>query len=284
MWVGHPARTLFWTSVDRKLPTFLNSRQWPRSPLALDKCSPVYSMLEAALWGGFAASSLIVGAVIALVFHPRSRIVGSIMAFGAGALISAVAYELVADSLEDGELEGIVLGLLAGSLTYFGADWYIDNLGGGGRGKIESEEQGADMGIVLGTVLDGVPESFVTGMTIVTGGGASLAFVASVFLSNLPESLASTTTLEKSGWPTSRILIMWIGITVLCAVSAALGFAVFDAVSTVTGHIVKGFAAGAILTMLAQTMMPEAFEKGGRLVGVITVCGFIVALALTLAE
>jgi ZIP family zinc transporter len=243
-------------------------------------------VLEAAFWGGLAASSLIIGAVIALVFRPGARVVGGIMAFGSGALISAVAYDLVADSLETGDMEWIVVGLLAGSLTYFAGDWYIDRLGGEHRAKIEGEPhaEGSEMGIVLGTVLDGVPESFVTGISVVSGGGASLAFIVSVFVSNLPESLASTSGLHKSGWPTARIMALWTAITLLSGLSAALGYVVFDNVSGVEGVVVQSFAAGAILTMLAQAMMPEAFEKGGRLVGLVTVCGFIVALALTTAK
>jgi ZIP family zinc transporter len=121
------------------------------------------------------------------------------------------------------------------------------------------------LAIVLGTLLDGVPEPFILGLTVVTGGGVSFAFLAAVFLSNLPESMAASYGLDKAGWKRSNTVWMWTALVALSAGSAALGFAVFSAVPTLEGAVVQAFAAGALLTMLADTMMPEAFDYSGRL-------------------
>ena len=242
-------------------------------------------MTEALFWGLFGASSLLIGAIVALTLKPGNRTVGAVMAFGAGTLISAVTYELIGQSVSEGDMESIVLGMLGGCFTYFFADLYIDSLGGKARAKVAPEdEDGSGLGIVLGTVLDGIPESFVMGMSFVGGANASTALIAAIFISNLPESIASTSSLRKSGWPVARILVMWVGIVAISGASAAAGYAIFEDAGGDTGAVIQAFAAGAILTMLAQTMMPEAFKHGGRMVGVVTVLGFITALSLTIAE
>lgn len=242
-------------------------------------------MTEALFWGLFGASSLLIGAVLALTLHPGTRTVGAVMAFGAGTLISAVTYELIGQSVTEGDMEDIVVGMLGGCFTYFFADLYIDNLGGKGRARVAPEDEDTSgFGIVLGTVLDGIPESFVMGMSFVGGANASAALVAAIFISNLPESIASTSSLSKAGWPVAQILMMWAGIVAISGASAAAGYVVFEDAGGDKGAIIQAFAAGAILTMLAQTMMPEAFKHGGRMVGVVTVLGFIAALSLTVAE
>ena len=136
------------------------------------------------------------------------------------------------------------------------------------------------LAIVLGTVLDGIPESMVIGLTIFEGGEVGAAYLAAVFISNLPESISSTTGLVTSGWKKSRILWMWVGITVVSAIASLAGYGLFQDSSPATVAFVLAFAAGAILTMLADTMMPEAFEHGGKLVGVVTTLGFAVAYAI----
>jgi ZIP family zinc transporter len=242
-------------------------------------------VLEAGLWGLFGASSLLIGALIALRFRLGNRELGAIMAFGAGALISAASFELIGESVSEGDMRSIVVGMLGGSIVYFGGDIYIDRLGGEHRAKVEPPEQeGGELGIVLGAVLDGIPESFVLGTSFAGGGSASVALVAAVFISNMPESIASSAGLKRSGWSTLSIILMWTAIVIVCTVSSVLGYVIFDRTDRGSGALIQAFAAGAILTMLAQTMMPEAFKHGGRLVGVITVLGFITALSLTLAE
>jgi ZIP family zinc transporter len=237
---------------------------------------------EAALWTFLGAVSLLIGVELAFLLRPSRRAIGLVMAFGAGALISAVAFELVLDALEAGSGTSLPLGLAAGSLAFFFGDRLLDRRGGGGRKRSMGQQvEGSPLAIVLGAALDGVPESLIIGMSIVLGGEVAVSFVAATFLSNLPESMAATTGLLMAGWRRSRIRGLWLAVVALSVASGAVGYAVFDSLPHATGAFVQAFAAGALLTMLADTMMPEAFEFGGKLVGLLTVAGFLVAVALS---
>jgi zinc transporter, ZIP family len=223
-------------------------------------------------WGFLAAFSLVIGAVIALVFHLSLRVIGLIMAFGAGVLISAVAFDLVQEAADKSTGHGaLIAGLFSGCLVFAGGDWLIGRFGGKDRKDPTGDQQdGSALAIVLGSVLDGIPESMVIGLTIFEGGAVGAAYLTAVFISNLPESISSTTGLVSGGWKKARILWMWLAIAVVSGLAS----------SAATVAFVLTFAAGAILTMLANTMMPEAFEHGGRWVGVVTTLGFAVAFTI----
>jgi ZIP family zinc transporter len=140
------------------------------------------------------------------------------------------------------------------------------------------------MAIVLGTVLDGIPESIVVGLTLLSGQGLSIAMVAAVFVSNLPESMAASTGLRRGGVSRLRILGMWALVVLASAAAAALGYALLGGASERWIATVQAFAAGAILTMLADSMMPEAFESGGPAAGLATTAGFALAFAISAWE
>ena len=233
-------------------------------------------------WGTLAASSLVIGAVVALLFRISLRAIGLIMGFGAGVLISAVAFDLVEEAVAKSSGHGwVVAGVFAGCGVFFGGDWLIDRLGGGDRKDADGgQSSGSALAIVLGTVLDGIPESMVIGLTIYEGGAVGAAYLAAVFISNLPESLSSTSGLLTGGWKQSRILWMWIAIALISGLASLAGYGLFQHASEDTVAFVLAFAAGAILTMLADTMMPEAYEHGGKMVGVITTLGFAVAFII----
>ena len=137
---------------------------------------------------------------------------------------------------------------------------------------------------MLGTVLDGVPESMVIGLTLFQGGAVGAAYLIAVFISNLPEAISSTTGLVAGGWRKARILWMWIAIALLSGVASLAGYGLFQKLSAGGGRLRTRLAAGAILTMLADTMMPEAFEHEGKLVGVMTTLGFAVAFMIHMLE
>jgi ZIP family zinc transporter len=243
-------------------------------------------MWEAAFWGAFSASSLLIGAAIALRMDLSRRFVGFLMGFGVGALISAVAFELVEKAIASGEgTRSPAIGLALGALVYFGGDWFIDVRGGKERKDISGEAETGNAGaIMLGTVLDGIPESIVVGGSLVAGGGVSVAMVAAAFLSNFPEAVGATVGLKKGGAQSNRLMCAWLLIVAVSAVSAALGFIVLDDASPAVGSLIQAFAAGAILTMLIDSMIPEAFEEGGRPVGLVTVLGFALAVGLSQFE
>ena len=242
-------------------------------------------MSEAFLWGLLSASSLLLGGLAALWFRVGSRLLGLVMAFGAGVLISAVAYELVDEAFTTASGGGIPLGLAAGALTFFVGDAVIDRLGGDDRKSMGGEQAaGSPLAIVLGIVLDGIPESAVIGLTLLHGGAVSAAMIVAVFLSNLPEAVAATTGLAAAGWRQRAILLVWTGVVLVSALASLAGYGLFGDASPSTVAFVLSFAAGAILTMLADTMMPEAFQRGGKLVGLATTLGFGVAFAVSALE
>ncbi len=244
-------------------------------------------MGEAFAWGFLAASSLLLGGGIALAVRVGSRLLGEVLAFGVGVLISAVAYELVDEAfLMTSGTGALALGLPLGALTFYLGDLAIDRTGGAHRKKMEPPEgeAGSPLSIVLGIVLDGIPESIVVGLTLLNGGGVGLAVLAAVFLSNLPESIAATAGLRAVGWRPSRIMTLWLVVAVVCGVSALAGYGLLDGASQGTIGFVNAFAAGAILTMLADTMMPEAYARGGRTVGLVTTLGFGLAFAISTLE
>jgi ZIP family zinc transporter len=235
--------------------------------------------LTAGVWGALAASSLLIGAALAIWLRPSNRIIGLVMGFGSGTLLSAIAYELVPAAAK-GDFP-VMLGLAAGALAFFVADGIVDRRGGEQRKSISARQQaGAGLAIFLGTLLDGIPESLVLGMSLAFGGQVGVAFLIAVFISNLPESMASTTSMEDSGMPRTTILGMWLALLIASALAAVLGYVLIKRQPGAEGAAVEAFAAGAMLTMLADTMMPEAFAQGGRVVGLVTVCGFAVATAL----
>jgi zinc transporter, ZIP family len=233
-------------------------------------------------WGTLAGSSLVIGALVALRFSLSLRSIGLIMAFGAGVLISALSFDLIDEAVEMASGHGwVAVGVFAGCLVFYFGDRLIARLGGGDRKDADGDqEDGSPLGIVLGTVLDGIPESMVIGLTIYEGGAVGAAYLAAVFISNLPESISSTSGLASGGWKTSRILWMWVLIALVSGLASVAGYGLFQDSPPDTVAFVLAFAAGAILTMLAQTMMPEAYEHGGKLVGVVTTLGFAAAFTI----
>ena len=228
-----------------------------------------------------------IGSVVALVFRINLRTIGLIMGFGSGVLISAVAFDLVQEAADKSIGQGwTAAGLFAGCLVFFFGDRLIDRLGGGDRKDPTGagDDGGSSLSIVLGTVLDGIPESMVIGLTIYEGGAVGAAYLAAVFISNLPESVSSTAGLLTSGWKKSRILWMWISIALISGLASLAGYGLFQDSSPGVVAFVLTFAAGAILTMLANTMMPEAFEHGGKLVGIMVTLGFAVAFTIHLLD
>ena len=242
-------------------------------------------MLEAAFWGFVGGFSLLLGALFGIKLPTSQRTIGLIMGFGAGVLISALTFELTREAFETGGVDAVAVGLAAGATSFFLGDWYLDHRGGQHRKRSGGQQSGGSAtAIVLGAVMDGIPESVAIGISLLGGAQVSAAVVAAVFLSNVPESLSAATGLQKAGRSTGYILGMWSVVTGVSALASALGFAFVGGASPNLIAAIQAFAAGAILTMLSDTMMPEAFEHGGSVVGLVTVLGFSVAFVLTTLE
>lgn len=252
-------------------------------------------MLEAAFWGFVAASSLILGAVVAFAFRVPARVLGLVLAFGSGVLMSTVAYELVEDALSDvpeSALFAVAFG--AGAVTFYVGSVLLARRSAGAKPVVEPEtpvapahlashrgRRSAGGEIVLGTILDGIPESVVLGVSLLGAGAVSIPVLIAVFISNVPESLGATADLREDGEPRGRILRLWIIVAVASAIAAGLGYAVVGAAPEWVATGVQAFAGGAILAMLAESMVPEAYHKGGRAVGLAATFGFAVSAILS---
>lgn len=235
-------------------------------------------MLSAIVWGGVAAAALLLGYLLAIAGLSK-RFVGLVMGIGAGALISAIAYELIPESALEGG--GMAVAFALGAFTFFVGDWIVDRQGGETRkGIVAQQEGGSGLAIYLGTLLDSIPESIVLGMGLALGGAINIAFMASVFVSNIPEGVAGSLNLEAAGHSRSNIFWMWFSLVIVSALCAGVGYGIATWLPEAQGLFAQAFAAGAMLTMLADAMMPEAFEHGGKLVGLFTVLGFLVAAVL----
>jgi zinc transporter, ZIP family len=242
-------------------------------------------MWESALWGLLGGSTLVVGALLGMWFTWPARAIGLVMAFGAGVLISSVAFELVDDAAQVGTFGATAGGLAVGSLTFFVGDVLIARAGAKERKSSRPVQVAGAAGasgaaLALGAVLDGIPESAAIGVTILEGGAPSTAFIAAVALSNLPEGLSSASSMKSAGHSARYIIGLWVGIAVVSAIAAGVGYVALDGATPEAIAFVMTFAAGAILSMLASTMLPEAAREGGPVVGLLTSAGFLMAVLL----
>jgi ZIP family zinc transporter len=239
-------------------------------------------MLEAGAWGLVAGSSLLIGAVIGLAVSLPPRLIGLILGFGAGTLISALAFELTEEAYRLGGADAVTIGLAAGAFAYFAGDLAIARRGAKRRMSSMGDQAGApSSALLLGAVLDGIPESAVIGISLLEGGGVGVAVLVAVFLSNLPESVSASSGMAMAGHPRGQVLATWAAVVIACAAAAGLGYMILDGASGNAVGLIQAFAGGAVLTMLADTMMPEAYERGGRAVGLFTVLGFALAYLLS---
>ena len=233
-----------------------------------------------------ATSSLVLGGLVGAYFNLSKRMIGVIMAFGAGVLISAIAYELVyeAMSLSKGS-GGTAWGLFAGALTFFMSERAVGKMGAAKRKGIGAVNPSSlAVPLVIGIILDGIPESTAIGLGILETGSVSIALLAAVFISNLPEAIAGSAGMRSGGWSRVKILLLWSGIALVCALFTVAGYRFFEGAPPMWLSFVQAFAGGAMLMMLANTMMPEAYKHAGKLAGAFTVLGFAVAVLIVMLE
>lgn len=228
------------------------------------------------LWGALAASSLLVGAALACLRSWSSGLVGAVLAFGAGALVASVSFELAEEGVELAGAVPVALGLAAGALAYFLGDRAVESWGG------RTPTGGAGLPLALGAFLDGLPEQAVLGIGLAQGAGVSVALLVAIFVSNLPEAIGSSAEMLAGGWSRRSVLLLWLGVSVVCALATWLGYLAADATSPEVRAGIDGFAAGALLTMLIDSMVPDAHDRVGAYAGLCTVAGFAVAAGLSL--
>ena len=242
-------------------------------------------ILAAGFWGFVGGAALVIGAFLGLYVRVPQQVIAATMALGSGVLIASVAFELTEESFLQGGFDATVIGLLLGALAFFLADRAVNRAGGKGRKRSERErEGGSGAAIMLGALMDGIPESAAIGISLVGGGSVSWAFVVAVFLSNVPEGLSGAVGMKKAGRSKVYVLALWSAVALISALSALLGYLFLTAAPPDLVAGIQAFAAGAILVMLASTMMPEAYEEGGAWVGLMTAVGFLLAFILSQLE
>jgi ZIP family zinc transporter len=233
-------------------------------------------------WGAVAASSLVIGAALSFARRWPPSQVGYVLAFGAGALISAVSFELAAEGIKIGGLGFTGAGLAVGALTYYLLDGLISRRHSTGRGRRgRAEGSGSGTALALGAFLDGIPEQLVLGIGIAAGEGVGISLLVAIFVSNLPEALGSATAMRNAGRSREAILRLWLLVAAICAFASLAGYLAADAASGDARAAIDGFAAGALLVMLVDSMVPDARNDAGRAAGLVTVLGFAVAAGLS---
>jgi len=233
----------------------------------------------AGLAGLLAGGALLAGAVVAWFVRVPAQVVATVMAFGAGVLISALAFDLVLEANDEGGLLPTVTGFVVGAVAYVTANELLDRFdkrNPRGRG----EDPGTGTGIAVGALLDGIPESAVLGLSMLGGSGVSIPVLVAIIISNVPEGLSSTAELKQSGRSARYVFALWIGIALVSAVAAIAGFVLLDGAPATTTAFITSIAAGAILAMICDTMIPEAFRTEGRLTGLLATFGFVLSFAV----
>src|SRR4051794_11019425 len=253
----------------------------------------VPTWVEAGLWGLLGGAALVLGALVAWFARVPQTVIASVMAFGSGVLISAVAFDLMQQAAETGGLLPTAIGFLGGAAAYLAANAVLARHGarhrkrsGGATGEeqpSEDEQSGSGTAIAVGALLDGVPESVVLGVGLLGGGSVSLSVLAAVFISNVPEGLSSAAGMKAKGRSAGYVFGVWGGIAVISGLAALIGYLALGSAPPEAVALITAVAAGAILTMIADTMIPEAFEKTRTWTGLITTVGFLVAFAIDLA-
>jgi ZIP family zinc transporter len=241
----------------------------------------------AGFWGGVAGSALLIGAAIGFYAQVPSRIVAAVMAFGGGVLVSALSFDLVDEAYRQSGAWVAGSGFLGGALIFTLGTWALNHHGARNRKRSntsqpsEADQPGSGMVLALGALIDGIPESIAIGVSLIAGGAVSAVAVAAVFLSNVPEGLSSAAGMRHAGRSSRYVFGVWAGIAIASAVAALLGYVVFRGLPQEAVAATIAIAGGAILAMLADTMMPEAYEHAHDAAGLITVAGFLIAFLLS---
>lgn len=243
--------------------------------------------LQASLWGLLAGSALLMGAAAGYFLKLAPRFIASVMAFGSGVLISVLSFDLMDEAYAKGGFDATATGFLAGAAVYTAANWWLGHKGArhrkrsGNQQASEHDDKGSGLAIAVGALLDGIPESIVIGLSMIAGGSVSTVAVIGIFLSNIPEGMSSASGMKRAGRSAGYIFGIWMIIAVLSGIASFCGYAVFSGFSPDIVAATTAVAAGGILAMLADTMMPEAFEEVHDFTGLITVLGFLAAFILT---
>jgi len=241
-------------------------------------------MIQAVIFGGVSGLALLFGAATGLIFKLNQKIIARFMAFGAGVLVCALTFGLMEEAFSHGGFDAIIIGFLLGGVVFILGD-YVLHIKGGRRHKrhqlVDARKDSNGKVITMGALLDGIPESVALGIALFTGGGTGLLMLVAIVLSNFPEGISSVDGLKKEGFTNAGIYKIWSVVALLALIFTVLSFVFLHDIDPNMIGIIEAFAAGAILAMLADSMMPEAFDEGGFSIGMLTVLGFLTAFIVS---
>lgn len=227
-------------------------------------------MGTALLYGLGTAVPLVLGALVGLRWKLPKPVLATLMAFGAGTMIAAVSEELFGPAFTQAGVTVAGIALFAGAGVYVVANQQIE---------IRLGASAVGLALMLGTVLDGIPENTALGVTLGESGG--LVLLVAIAVGNVPEAISGSALLrEDHGFPARRALLLWIVTGIVLVAVTVAGNALSDSLSPTHISVVQAFAGGATLAVLADSLMPEAYREGGWWVGLATAAGFLVAFVL----
>jgi len=243
------------------------------------------TVAQAALWGVLAASGLLIGALVASFGRLSHRVVAGVMGFGGGVLIAVLSVELMGSAFKEGGAMAATFGFLFGAMTFCTINWRLAEHGARHRNRCgecveqpsEADHNGSGLAIAIGAVLDGIPESLVIGLSMLRGEKIGLGLIIGFFLANVPQGLSSATGMRRAGRSSRYIYALWTGIMLISGIAAAAGYLLLDTAVPALPATILAFAAGGVLAMLAESMIPEAFADAQPFIGLITSLGFVVA-------
>ncbi|MCL5794860.1 MAG: ZIP family zinc transporter [Patescibacteria group bacterium] len=240
-------------------------------------------MIQVIIYGLIGGLSLTIGAITGIVAKFKERTIAAFMAFGSGVLICALSIGLMRQAFSHGGFDAVIIGFLGGAVIYILGDSLLHKYIGR-KHKYNQKNASTNsngQAIVLGAILDGIPESIALGISIFSGSGVGILVLAAIILSNFPESISSLVGLKKEKFSNGKIITLWLILGLIFAAITFLSFIFLRILDLNTVGMLESFAAGAILAMLADTMMPEAYEEGGLSIGFATVLGFLVAFIIS---
>lgn len=239
-------------------------------------------MWLATFWGGIVGSAVLLGAIVGIYVKMQQKWIAFIMAFGTGVLLGAASFELLNDAMEDGGVFATSIGFLGGASLFTIFELIIASKGGQHRKRSKANPVGhSGLAIFVGTVLDAIPESVILGVSLLQDNSVSWVLVSAIFISNFPEGLSSSYGLRQDGYTKSKILFLWFVVLILSALSSLTGYVLLENASAFLLSAIGAFAAGGIIAMVAATMMPEAFEDGGPIIGLVVALGLLTSLLLS---
>ncbi|MGP7815852.1 ZIP family metal transporter [Niallia sp. 01092] len=239
-------------------------------------------MLEAAIWGALASMSLLIGSIIGIFFTIPKKIIAYLMALGTGVLIGASSFDLLIESLHISGLCFTISSFLSGSFLFTIIELFLYKKGGANRKRSNKKtDNHSGIAIFAGTLMDAIPESLIIGLSILTNNKVDALFILAIFISNFPEALSSTVGLKMGGFTNNKIVSLWASVVFISSISSLIGFIFLKNFSEVAIANIEAFGAGGLVAMVCSTMLPEAFEKGGPIIGFITCFGLMISLTLT---